>query len=158
MFFTLIRACQWVCFMSSSLCRLWFSNSNFNRIRASRSVLTVFEHSASFRRLKPLIDHVDTILFCGGKGARSKNVLPLFKRHYSFCLLLFLFLFFQLEKISGWWFFLSRYSSITSTLPFAFCHSICPPWVSCIVLFKLKRRVFKVNDLCHSCSNQLMRK
>ena len=72
MFFTLIRACQWVCFMSSSLCRLWVSNSNFNRIRASTSVLTVFEHSASFRRLKQLINHVDTILFCGGKGARNK--------------------------------------------------------------------------------------
>ena len=56
--------------MSSSLCRL--SNSNFNRIRASTSVPTVFEHSASFRRLKHLINHVDTILFCGGKGARDK--------------------------------------------------------------------------------------
>ena len=69
-------------------------------------------------------------------------------------LLLFLFpFFFQFEsvnfaKISGWWFLLSRYSRMKSTLPFAFCHSVVLHGQ--VVLFKLKRRVFEVNDLCHS--------
>ena len=69
-------------------------------------------------------------------------------------LLLFLFpFFFQFEsvnfaKISGWWFLLSRYSRMKSTLLFAFCHSVVLHGQ--VVLFKLKRRVFEVNDLCHS--------